>query len=709
MTDGSTDAGDDELARAAFSRGDYPLALTLAQAWLQREPRCVEALLLCGNAAIALHETDLGIEVLTRLHHERPELVPVIHALAELHNQQGAALRRQRQEGLAARQFERALALHPRHPLAGLNLALCLHAQERVHDAGLQLQAHLQRHPNDADARLLQIEWSPHPGNEAETLQQLLLQPEAARWSPRRIAHVTAAAGLYPQMQAALMQLPATARVRAAIALAESLCNRGEVEPARAVASTGFDASDAGRHSPGLRAGLASALALAPMMHSPHAIDADRQRIGRELERLATQWTAPFLERCEPALEQLAWSNFHLAYHGCNDRALQLRFAALLERAAACFAPALAARPAAGSGRRVGLLSSSWRECTAGAYFSGWIDWLRAAGFEVYLYQLGPRRDATTERLAARAHHFRFLEGALLPLAQQVRDDGLDLLLYPELGMDTRLMPLAALRLARRQAAAWGHPVSSGFSTLDAWFSCAMMEPTDAQTHYVEPLRLLPGLGVEYTRPSIPPATTRTALGLPQAVPLILVPQSLFKLHPDNDAVIAALAARLPTARFVLFEGEHPAWREQLNARIAPAFAALGLNADQHLHWITPGSRERYLQINQACDIMLDSLHWSGGNTSLDALSCGLPVLTCPGESMRSRQSLAMLGLLSLQTGLVCGSPAQLVSVAVDILTQDSLRASLRERIMARLDDLFCPDAARSAFLQHVTQLCSDG
>ncbi len=56
-----------------------------------------------------------------------------------------------------------------------------------------------------------------------------------------------------------------------------------------------------------------------------------------------------------------------------------------------------------------------------------------------------------------------------------------------------------------------------------------------------------------------------------------------------------------------------------------------------------------YLRVNALCDVFLDTLHWSGGNTTLDALAAGLPPVTLPGAYMRGRQSFAMLRMLGLE------------------------------------------------------------
>src|SRR5690606_18175767 len=98
----------------------------------------------------------------------------------------------------------------------------------------------------------------------------------------------------------------------------------------------------------------------------------------------------------------LAWSNFFLAYHGENDRALQSAYGDLLARLASRLAPALPPpAPARGraAGARIGLVSSCFRECPAGAYFGRWPRLLADAGYQVHVFQLGPHFDASTESI----------------------------------------------------------------------------------------------------------------------------------------------------------------------------------------------------------------------------------------------------------------------------------------------------------------------
>src|SRR5205085_186348 len=127
--------------------------------------------------------------------------------------------------------------------------------------------------------------------------------------------------------------------------------------------------------------------------------------------------------------------------------------------------------------------------------------------------------------------------GRLRPseLAARLRASAFDVIVYPEVGMDATTFALAALRLAPLQCAGWGHPVTTGLPSIDAFFTSGMMEPPDADDHYRERLVRLPGLGTRYPAPAVPPGVTRAEVGLPDDVALLLCPQSLFKIHPDDD------------------------------------------------------------------------------------------------------------------------------------------------------------------------------
>lgn len=276
--------------------------------------------------------------------------------------------------------------------------------------------------------------------------------------------------------------------------------------------------------------------------------------------------------------------------------------------------------------------------------------------------------------------------------ARAIRALDADIVLYPELGMDGFVFALAALRLAPHQVCAWGHPVTTGLPTIDVFLSCTEMEPLDADSHYSEKLIRLPGIGTKYTSPHIPIAQAPASLGLPTDRPLYLMPQTLYKLHPASDRILVEIVRRDPRAVFVLFELRSPSPALLVRDRLLRALSAVSKSPHAHLFWIPECSRDDYLRVNQACSVMIDTPHWSGGNATLDALHCGLPIVTCPGTFMRGRQSAAMLRMLCCDE-LIAANIEGLADIAVAIAHDRDRRNRIAERIRERLPAMIQFDA----------------
>ena len=107
-----------------------------------------------------------------------------------------------------------------------------------------------------------------------------------------------------------------------------------------------------------------------------------------------------------------------------------------------------------------------------------------------------------------------------------------------------------------------------------------------------------------------------------------------------------------------------------------------------------------FLAAMGCCDIMLDSIGWSGCNSVLDALSRALPVVTLPGETMRSRHAAAMLREIGLDR-FVCETTAQYVEVAASLGLDDDARRTAREALSENLR-LLNRRSAITALAQHL-------
>jgi protein O-GlcNAc transferase len=442
------------------------------------------------------------------------------------------------------------------------------------------------------------------------------------------------------------------------------------------------------------RANLATALDAAltlPMVYaSKQEMAACRARYTSELERLEQE--LPGLLAGTPA-ELLAAAervNFHLAYQGEDDLELQMRYGRIVSRILDRAVPHLCAGregPRESGKLRVGFASFFFWRTTVGSYFGSWVRALDKRRFDVYAYHFGRVEDQVTRAIKASAGCYRHLHGPLTKTADRIREDQLDVLIFPELGMNGKVFLLAAMRLARVQCAAWGHPVTSGLATINTFFSCGEMEPADGASHYSERLVMLPGIGTCYARPTLPERKSRASLGLPEGRHLYLFPQSLFKIHPENDRLLAEVLRRDPRGMLIMFESRNHFAQATFRTRLDRVLEEHGIGQDR-LVMLPFLSHDDYLRVNMHADVMLDCLNWSGGNTSLDAICAGLPVVTLPGRFMRGRQSQAMLRLAGVPE-LITADREGYIATAIDVASNASRRRDFSQRMLEGGSNIF--------------------
>ena len=578
-------------------------------------------------------------------------------ANARAWNNLGVALEKVERFEEATHAFGKALAIDPGYALAHLNFARLQEGRDSL--AALRhAEAALRADPRLADA------W--------------LLLGDIHR---RRFALGYALSAIDSGLQYAPNDL------RLAAARAEILSHTGKIEESRQAY-----AALAERFPASFRAALGANLLLPRVYRSLEHLDSAREAYAHGLERLYEtaedfRFTAP-----ETALAEARWVNFYLAYQGRDDRALQERYGAVVRRVLEPALPELfrPREPKRSRERiRVGFLSHFFFNCVVGRYFGSWITDLDRQRFEVFVYYSNETMAEDTKAIAAAAQTFRHVAGRPLhAIARQVMADELDILVYPELGMHPETFVLAALRLAPVQCAAWGHPTTTGSREIDWFVSSEDMEPADAAAHYSERLELLPGLGTRYAVPRSGTAGDRAAFGIPEDRTAYFVPQSLFKIHPDNDELIAEVLARDPAGVAIMFPSSQEDLTRAFVARFGKSLERRGLDVRERVHFLSFVPHATYLRINRLCDVMLDTVHWSGGNASLDAMASGLPVVTLPGSLMRGRQSAAMLRRVGVPE-LIATSAGEYVDIATRLGGSADERAALSGRIGQGLGELF--------------------
>jgi protein O-GlcNAc transferase len=400
--------------------------------------------------------------------------------------------------------------------------------------------------------------------------------------------------------------------------------------------------------------------------------------------RLRTNMTEA-VSRCKP---------FYLAYQNHNDRDLQTLYGTLVCRAiGAQFGQAtLPAPPENDEPVRVGFVSSyfyshsNWK-----IPLKGWMSQLDRNRFQLFGYHVGRRRDQETEVAAKLC--FRFVHRAL-PLEawrDEILTDAPHVLIYPGLLMDELCLQLAAQRLAPVQCNSWGHPETSGLPTLDYFLSSDMMEPANADEHYTERLVRLPNLSIYYEPIATSPArVTRRELGIRSDAVVFWCGQSLYKYLPQHDFVFAKIAKLAGNCQFVFIKhAKETAVSGLFHRRLDSVFSEWGLTASDHCVFIESLSVDRFVAAIGNCDIFLDSIGWSGCNSTLESLVHNLPVVTFRGALMRGRHSSAILNRIGVGE-MVADSIDEYISIATRLATNLAERKRISLRIDRNKHTIYC-------------------
>lgn len=402
---------------------------------------------------------------------------------------------------------------------------------------------------------------------------------------------------------------------------------------------------------------------------------------------------------------------FQLAYQGYDDRTLQSRYGTFICRVMENRYPPvkLAAPAAAGEMVRVGFVSGYFRKHSNWKIpLKGWISQLDRQRFKILGYHTGLAQDEQTELAAAMCD--RFVKGPLSidGWREAIAADAPHVLIYPEVGMNPVAVKLAAQRLAAVQCGSWGHPETSGLPTMDYYLSSELMEPPEASAHYTEKLVRLPNLSVYYeplTTTFTP--TSRSEHGLPQSAPIFWCGQSLFKYLPQFDCVFPRIAREVPDCQFVFIHfpaGSHI--KALFRQRLDRAFRNYGLDFEKYCvirPQLDPGS---FAALLGQCDIVLDSIGWSGCNSTLESLQFDLPIVTMPGQLMRSRHTQAILTMMGVKT-TVASNLDEYVAIAARLANDPDWRAEIKGTIAQKKHVVYRDHTCISAledFLLRVSQ-----
>ncbi|MBV9125417.1 MAG: tetratricopeptide repeat protein, partial [Planctomycetes bacterium] len=635
-------AAHNNLGTMLQEQGDLPGAEACYRRALQIRPN------------YALAQNNLGAALLARKRWPEAracleEALRLDPAYAEAHNNLGSAWQGEGDLVRARACFQQALRLKPNHATAHHNLGTLYHRHGQLAEAQACFREALRLKPDFAEAHY----------STGALLKEMMKFDEAQACFERALRlkrdYVEALSMLATVFELQGKPAEAAAAMRKALAL-----------------------------KPADELRLKASFIFPTIYPSVEELHRQRNRVRENLARLA-QEKLTLEDPGHPAGGPL----FFLAYQGLNDRAIQADLAALYARAApdlGYVAPHCVPGTAARTGPiRIGFLSTFFYHHTIAKLNLGYIRHLSRADFHVTAFRFAGHEDAMAAAVRQAADEAVTLPADLEAARQQIAQRQLDVLFFTDIGMNPLTYFLAFARLAPVQCVTWGHPVTTGIPTVDYFLSSTHLEPEDAEDHYTERLIRLPHLNTYYHPPRLSaPIKTRRDFGLPEDSHLYVCPQTLFKIHPEFDPLLAGILRADPKGLVVFLAGMHPHWAELLTQRLRRSMPA----EVNRVRFLPQQSGEDFLHLEHVADALLDPIHFGGGNTSLEAFAVGTPVVTLAGQFLRSRITYACYRQMGLDE-CIARDAEDYVRIAVRLGTDPAWRQQVRARIEGARHVLF--------------------
>ncbi len=675
------------LATPLLTAGRLEEAMAAAQQAAQYDSKNVDALFLLGDIAQQLKDYPTALEWYRKA--ER-----IDRTIPELHNNRGSTRMAMGETEEAILCYRKAIMLKPNYTDAHFNLGNAYRAQGDFPAALEAYQETLKHDPAFYRAYVML----------GVVLRQLGQNAEAEQAYHHALAHLPPMA---PERAVALYNLgnlrlatkdfdQAVTYYRQALtitaddlALLQNLGNALQ-EQGRAEEVIEVQAHLA-RLEPGEVAFRINQVLTLPVLYENTAeIIQWRQRCQTAIDVLLAD---PDLPLAGPHFtERLISTGFYLGYQGQGDKDLQVKVGHLLRKVLGEPSLSLPANAPPhwlqrGGKVKIGFISRHLsHKHTIGKLLQGVIRHLSREQFEVHVFSVGTE----TAYIPTHDEHpddrfyelpVRDFEGCRRILAEA----GLDVLYFTDIGMDVLTCLLAHYRFAPIQCTTWGHPVTTGSPNMDYFISSHYVETPEASAHYTETLAPLENYPFYYERPPLEtPTLSRTDFGLGPEHHIYACVQSIFKLHPDTDRLFIEILRRDPNGVLLFLSHPSNACNQQLYDRIARQAPDI---ADR-LHFIKRLNRTDFLSLLAVTDVLLDSIHFSGGNTSYEGLAFGTPIITLETPYMKGRLTVGLYKLMGLMD-CVAATPEEYIERAVKYGTQPDERARLREAILARCPVLY--------------------
>lgn len=227
----------------------------------------------------------------------------------------------------------------------------------------------------------------------------------------------------------------------------------------------------------------------------------------------------------------------------------------------------------------------------------------------------------------------------------------LDILIYPDIGMNPFTNALGMYRIAPVQINTWGHSVTSGLDNIDYYVSSKYFELPDlekAQEFYSEKLIAQDSLSTYYNHYNIETFLTKSQLNLPEDRQILFCIQNVKKFNLEFFTMLKRLIQKIPNILILLKKDFLK------NEKMEFVRNYIGENPNlTNIYFIDYCDTYKYHCYIHHSTLVLDTYPFGGCNSSLEAFSLNKIVITRPSNFLYGRFTYGFYKKMDIMDAIV--------------------------------------------------------
>jgi predicted O-linked N-acetylglucosamine transferase (SPINDLY family) len=327
---------------------------------------------------------------------------------------------------------------------------------------------------------------------------------------------------------------------------------------------------------------------------------------------------------------------------------------------------------------RIAYVSADLHNHATAFLIAGLFEHHDKARFETTAISLG-RDDAGEMRRRIAAAFDRFIDVQTMPdaeVAGMIRELEIDIAIDLKGYTGGARTGIFAYRPAPVQVNYLGYPGTMAAPFIDYIIADRVVIPEEHQINYSEKVVYLPWSYQpnDRNRGISGDAPTRTEAGLPQTGFVFACFNNSYKIGPEMFAIWMRLLRAVENSVLWLLETSAGA-----TANLRREASVRGI-APERLIFAPRRPQSEHLSRQRLADLFLDTLPCNAHTTASDALSAGLPVLTCKGETFAGRVASSLLHAIGLPE-LVTSSLADYETSALALARDPKALAAIKRKL----------------------------